>query len=143
MKPRLEHGNLTVRDVEAMVRFVSTALPELVVRGRGTTGDGREWVHVGTDTCYLAFDRADKPAVGERVNYDGSPGLNHLGFVVDDVAGVRSRLLEAGYRESTVPNAHPHRTRVYFLDPEGNDWEFIEYHSEREGERNDYALPDV
>ncbi len=46
-------------------------------------------------------------------------------------------------RETTVPNEHPHRTRVYFNDPEGNDWEFVEYHSQDPSERNDYAIPDV
>ncbi len=46
-------------------------------------------------------------------------------------------------RETTVPNEHPHRTRVYFNDPEGNDGEFVEYHSQDPSERNDYAIPDV
>ena len=39
-------------------------------------------------------------------------------------------------------HAHPHRTRVYFNDLEGNDWEFVEYHSSDPAERNDYDLPD-
>ena len=38
---------------------------------------------------------------------------------------VRIRLKTAGFRDSTPPNAHPHRRRVYFYDPEGNDWEFV------------------
>ena len=74
--------------------------------------------------------------------YAGRPGLNHLGFEVPDVVALRARLLAAGYRETTVPNAHPHRSRVYFADAEGNDWEFVEYHSRVPSERNDYALPD-
>ncbi|HEV2064532.1 MAG TPA: VOC family protein, partial [Thermoanaerobaculia bacterium] len=52
------------------------------------------------------------------------------------------RLKAAGYRESTPPNAHPHRRRVYFYDPEGNDWEFVQYFSQDLAERNDYELPD-
>ena len=75
--------------------------------------------------------------------YTGKPGLNHLGFEVDDVAALRERMLAAGYTESTVPNAHPHRTRVYFYDAEGNDWEFVEYFSDNPAERNDYDLPDL
>jgi hypothetical protein len=39
-----------------------------------------------------------------------------------------------------VPNHHPHRQRVYFLDPEGNDWEFVQYFSADPAERNDYEL---
>ena len=48
----------------------------------------------------------------------------------------------AGYRDSTTPNAHPHRERVYFYDPEGNDWEFVQYLSQDPAERNYYKLPD-
>jgi hypothetical protein len=31
---------------------------------------------------------------------------------------------------------------VYFYDPEGNDWEFVQYFSQNPAERNDYELPD-
>ena len=74
--------------------------------------------------------------------YTGEPGINHLGYEVSDVDALRTRLLAAGYRESTVPNAHPQRKRVYFYDPEGNDWEFVQYFSDDPAERNDYDLPD-
>jgi hypothetical protein len=41
-----------------------------------------------------------------------------------------------------VANRHPHRRRVYFADREGNDWEFVEYASDRPEERNDYEIAD-
>ena len=75
--------------------------------------------------------------------YSQKPGTNHLGFEVGDAEALRRRMLEAGYTESTVPNRHPHRRRVYFHDLEGNDWEFVEYASADPAERNDYAIPDV
>jgi len=56
---------------------------------------------------------------------------------------VRIRLKTAGFRDSTPPNAHPHRRRVYFCDPEGNDWEFVQYYTQDPAERNDYDLPDL
>jgi hypothetical protein len=31
---------------------------------------------------------------------------------------------------------------VYFYDPEGNDWEFVEYRTDDPGKRHDYDLPD-
>jgi catechol 2,3-dioxygenase-like lactoylglutathione lyase family enzyme len=68
--------------------------------------------------------------------------VNHLAYEVDDVESLRVRLQSAGYRESTVPNAHPHRKRVYFYDPDGNDWEFVQYFSQDPAQRNDYALPE-
>ncbi|MDH5670539.1 MAG: VOC family protein [Myxococcales bacterium] len=139
---KLEHGNFSVADVDEMLRFVQIAFPDFRVRGEGRTGDGRRWVHVGSDDFYLAFDQAEHRTPATRKPYDGAVGVNHLGWVVDDAEAVRARLTAAGYRESTVGNRHPHRTRVYFLDPEGNDWEFVEYHSDSPPERNDYGLPD-
>ncbi|MFP6661306.1 MAG: hypothetical protein VCB78_07600 [Myxococcota bacterium] len=50
---------------------------------------------------------------------------------------------EAGYFDSTVPNAHPHRKRVYFHDAEGHDWEFVETSSDDPALRHDYSLPDL
>ena len=68
--------------------------------------------------------------------------MNHLAYEVDDVESLRLRLTAAGYRDSTVPNAHPHRKRVYFFDPDGNDWEFVQYFSQDPAKRNDYELPE-
>jgi catechol 2,3-dioxygenase-like lactoylglutathione lyase family enzyme len=143
MKARLEHANLSVRDVEETLRFVACALPGFRVRGRGADCAGHAWVHVGDDESYLALLQASAEAAAPFVPYGGTPGLNHLGFEVDDVDAVRARLAAAGYRETSVPNAHPHRRRVYFEDAEGNDWEFVEYTSARPAERNDYRLEDA
>jgi catechol 2,3-dioxygenase-like lactoylglutathione lyase family enzyme len=143
MSIRLEHANLSVRDVDGTIRFLTSACPELRVRGRGPDCAGRRWGHLGTDETYLSLLEASRQPAEPFVPYAGEPGLNHLGFEVSDVAAVRARLLAAGYSETTVPNAHPHRTRVYFADSEGNDWEFVEYHSAVPSERNDYQLPDL
>src|SRR6266581_29844 len=35
MAVRLEHANLTVRDIDGMIRFLQTAFPEFKVRGEG------------------------------------------------------------------------------------------------------------
>ena len=142
MTARLEHANLAVRDVDGMLRFVRTAFPEFRVRGEGKTWQGTRWVHVGSDATYLALFEASREPAEAWVPYAGRPGLNHLGYEVEDVEALRARMREAGYTDSTVPNAHPHRRRVYFHDPEGNDWEFVQYHSEDPAERNDYALED-
>ncbi|MEN8160461.1 MAG: VOC family protein [Myxococcota bacterium] len=143
MKTRLEHANLTVHDVEGAVRFLCHAFPGFRVRGRGSHCAGHEWVHVGDDETYLSLLTARRDSSDPFTPYSGKPGLNHLGFEVPDVEAVRERLCAAGYRESTVPNDHPHRRRVYFNDAEGNDWEFVHYLSERPEERNDYGLADV
>ncbi|MGI9324525.1 MAG: VOC family protein [Pseudomonadales bacterium] len=140
MAIRLEHANLAVRDLEAMLQFVQTALPDFKVRAEGRNPQGRRWLHVGTDATYLALNQVDEAPLEPWQPYGNKPGLNHLGYEVDDVAALRARLRSAGYRDSTVPNSHPHRTRVYFYDAEGNDWEFVEYHSADPAQRNDYQL---
>ena len=138
---RLEHANLLVRDVDEMIRFLRTAFPDFRVRGEGTFL-GTRWVHIGTDDIYIALNQASKEPAERWAPYAGKPGLNHLGFEVDDAEALRTRMREAGYRDSTVPNAHPQRTRVYFRDAEGNDWEFVQYRSDDPAKRNDYALQD-
>jgi catechol 2,3-dioxygenase-like lactoylglutathione lyase family enzyme len=141
MTIRLEHANLIVRDVDATVRFLQTAFPEFRIRRDGRSND-RRWLHIGTDETYIALNEASVEP-GERWQpYSGFPGVNHLGYEVDDVDRLRARLRAAGYRDSTVPNNHPHRKRVYFYDPDGNDWEFVQYLSDDPAQRNDYELPD-
>jgi catechol-2,3-dioxygenase len=143
MKIRLEHANLAVRDIDTMIHFVQTAFPDFGVRSEGRNWSGLRWVHVGTADTYLALNEAPDEGEAARAPYSRTPGLNHLGYEVGDADGLRRRMTEAGYRDSTVPNDHPHRKRVYFYDPEGNDWEFVEYLSDAPEQRNDYAIPDA
>ena len=122
MAVRLEHANLCVRDIEEMIRFLQTAFPEFRVRGEGTSKDGTRWVHMGTDETYIALSQSKVKPAEHWAPYQGLPGVNHLAYEVDDVEALRNRMTSAGYRDSTPPNAHPHRKRMYFCDPEGNDW---------------------
>ncbi|HVO79210.1 MAG TPA: VOC family protein [Terriglobales bacterium] len=139
---KLEHANLCVRDIEGMVRFLQTAFPEFRVRGEGTSADGTRWLHIGTDDTYIALGQSREEPAKRWAPYQGVPGVNHLAYEVDDVEALRQRMLAAGYTDSTPPNKHPYRKRLYFYDPEGNDWEFVQYLSEKVVERNDYRLPD-
>lgn len=126
----LEHANLWVKSLDDTVRFLTTALPHWRVRGSGNSQDGR-WVHVGTEDTYLCLNEGE--------GFRGEKGrLNHLGFVVADVDGIRQRMEQAGYREGFRPEAHLFRKRLYFLDSEGLEWEFVEYLSEVPEERNQY-----
>ena len=142
MSVRLEHANLSVRDIDGMLRFLQTAFPEFKVRGGGKSADGSRWVHVGTEETYIALSPANTKREKPWTPYRGRPGVNHLAYEVDDAEALRRRMEAAGYRDSTPPNAHPHRKRVYFYDPEGNDWEFVQYLSADPAKRHDYKLPD-
>ncbi|MBC8325439.1 MAG: VOC family protein [Verrucomicrobia subdivision 3 bacterium] len=142
MNPRLEHANLLVRDLDATLAFVQTAFPEFGIRYDGRDPDGTRWVHVGTDETYLALNQSTVEPAEPWEPYTGKPGVNHLAFEVADAEALRARMQAAGYEDSTVPNRHPHRVRVYFMDPDGNDWEFVQYLSDDPRERHDYETPD-
>ncbi|QUJ67941.1 VOC family protein [Photobacterium sp. GJ3] len=137
MKPYVEHANLTVRHLENTIQFLQTAIPEFTVRHQGQQPMYR-WCHIGTDETYLALQE-----VVERDAIDRTPyrdlGINHIGLVVDDVAQVRDRLLRAGYRENDLETSHPWRTRIYFYDRDGIEWEFTQYLSDAPSQRNDYS----
>ena len=142
MTARLEHANLTVRDIDAEIHFLLTACPEFMIRRDARDADGSRWVHIGTDQCYFALTQASAEDDRRREPYTATPGLNHLALEVDDADVLRERMAAAGYRDSTVTNQHPYRKRVYFHDPDGNDWEFIQYLSEDPALQHDYELPD-
>jgi len=133
MQGEVEHANIDVVDLEATVAFLTTALPHFKVRHRGKTVDGVAWLHIGTDSTYLALNQLG-PDDSSECNR-----LNHVGFVVEDAEAVKRRCLGAGYEEGFVTAAHPYRKRVYILDQEGLEWEFVEYLSEDVEKRNDYS----
>lgn len=141
MTIRLEHANMNVRNIDDTVRFLIAALPEFQIRREGQN-EGQRWMHIGTDDTYIALHESTDEPTEKWVPYAGKPGINHLGYEVDDVDAVRARLSAAGFRDSTYPNNHPHRKRVYFYDADGNDWEFVQYLSDDPKERNDYEIPD-
>jgi len=140
MKVHLEHANIQVKDVDSIIDFLSAAFPSFHVRHDSGQQDSERWVHFGDEHVYLSINKATQSAAEDWRPYCGKPGLNHLGFVVEDVNALRQRLLAAGYIETTVANEHPARKRIYFNDPEGNDWEFLQYFTDDLDQRNDYEL---
>lgn len=142
MSTKLEHANLCVDDIDGMIKFLQTALPDFIIRHDETGIDGDRWVHIGNDTTYIALNNSTQKESSDWTPYSGRSGVNHLGYMVDNAEQVRSRLLAADYIESTIENNHPFRKRVYFYDHEGRDWEFVQYLSENLEERNDYTLAD-
>lgn len=142
MTVRLEHANLIVRDIDATNRFLQAAIPEFRLRFDGRDSRGRRWVHIGTDDTYIALTQSAVEPDQPWTPYAGVPGVNHLAYEIDDVEALRERLKSAGYQDSTVPNNHPYRKRVYFYDRDGNDWEFVQYLSADPAKRHDYTLLD-
>lgn len=137
----LEHVSLTVRNIPTIARFLCRALPDFRIRGSGTIrhdGWTQAWSHVGNNEQYIALYQARRDATSRPAAHSFAPSANHVGFMVDDVETVRARLLSAGYREGHKAEPHKHRRRVYFVDPEGFEWEFVQYLSGDDREKNQY-----
>ena len=125
---RLEHANLVVKEIEPTLNFLLTAFQKWSVRGSGEGVWGntqRRWVHVGDDDYYITLN--DKAEGEIRDVNDIKPGLAHLGFVVDNFDEIVERLIKRGFEIDIVGRDHPHRKTVYFCDPAGFQFEFIQY----------------
>ena len=137
---QLEHINLVVSDMEAMISFYAAAFPHWRIRGSGKGdwyGKPRTWLHFGDDHHYIALSDH-----GEGDNRDlkgDSIGLAHFGYVVDDLSGVMARLALAGYAPAKDGAGECARTNVYYIDPAGFEVEFVQYHTDVPAIRNQYA----
>ena len=131
----LEHANITVNDLQDAIKFFRTAFPHFKIRGGGN--DMREWVHLGDDDTYIAINQATQIDPEGNNSYDRI-GINHLGFVVQDVEEIANNLLNNGYRRDYPKQMEQFRIRDYFADADGNQYEFVQYLSEVVQERNSY-----
>ncbi len=131
----LEHANITVSNLKSAIDFFQTAFPDFDIRGSGTH-NGRKWIHLGNDTTYMAINEAFTKKVNDK-DYT-KPGINHLGFVVENVEIIAERLISAGYQRDYPKQEEKYRIRDYFLDADGNEYEFVQYLTEEIEERNFY-----
>jgi catechol 2,3-dioxygenase-like lactoylglutathione lyase family enzyme len=131
----LEHANITVNNLDKAVQFFSTAFPHFKKRGGGIS-NGRDWIHFGDATTYVALNTSSEDKHIEK-HYESS-GINHLGFVVKDVTSIAIRLENAGYKRSFPKQEEQFRIRDYFYDGDGNEYEFVQYLSNEDSERNFY-----
>ncbi len=144
MNTYVEHANLTVSNLDKAIEFLTTAMPEFAVRKRFHL-DGRDWAHVGTPESYIAVveEAQSEHPTGERRADMDRIGFNHVGFVVPDAASTQRRLQKAGfhggYNGGELIKA-PTRTSVYYLDADGNEFEFMQYLTTDVEARNHYDV---
>lgn len=140
MTAYLEHANITVPGIDAAIAFLKVVEPEITVRHDETPEGSYRWAHVGVGNCYIALQ---EPLVGSEATDNRRPykdyGVNHLGWVVEDLDAVTRRLKENGYRKGIPGEEHPYRRRAYYYDSAGFEWEFVEYLTERLEERYSYG----
>ena len=133
----LEHINLVVNDMQAMLDFYRAAFPHWRIRQHGHSdwyGKPRRWLHFGDDNHYIAL--SDN---GEQTNrqLDGHQiGLAHFCYVTLLLKATVQRLQQAGYPVAKWGPEHAFRRNVYFIDPAGFEVEFVEYLSDLPCERN-------
>lgn len=137
MASRLEHANLTCASIDEMLAFVQAAAPDWTVRGEDRpVAETRRWLHVGDDETYLALEEREPNSPSPHVTYEHH-GLNHLGMVVDDMAALDARMEAGGYRRGAMWD-NDVRLRHYWFDPDGNEWEFVEYLSDDPARMHSY-----
>lgn len=129
----LEHIHVDVVSIDKTEQFLQIAAPELQRRGGGDTEDYGRWVHIGTESGYIALTEA--PEANEM------PELRHIGVQIDNIESLMARLSAAGFEvaDASSLDSHPFRRRVYYVDGNGLNWEFIEYLSADPAQRNDYS----
>lgn len=136
----LEHLNLVVSDLDKSLAFYQAAFPHWSVRG-GDNGEWygkkRQWLHFGDDYQYLSLNDN-----GEGINRDLTGhqiGLSHFAFVTSDIKGVVQRLADAGFIVDKGGAEDEFRDNVYYIDPDGYEVEFVQYHSDLPEQRNRYG----
>ncbi len=133
----LEHANITVSNLSKAIHFFKTAFPSFEIRGGGKD-DIREWIHLGNDKTYLAINQQTENKSNTHEKDYGKNGFNHIGFVVSDVSEVANRLLAEGYKRDYPKQIEKFRIRDYFLDDDGNEYEFVQYLTDDISKRNSF-----
>jgi len=137
MMIRLEHINLVVKDITRSVTFYQAAFPEWTVRESGTgewSGKAREWLHLGDDNTYITFNNNAQSASRDLSGHQA--GIAHFAFEIGNLKALQQRLSEAGFDYRVRGDEHPHRHNIYYIDPDGNEVEFVQYFSDLSSERN-------
>ena len=119
----LEHVNITVSDLGRSIEFFCR-LFDFHIRWQGSIQGNVPAAHVGDDRFYIAMFQATQE---EARSMDmARVGINHAGFVVDDLTVMRQRLKELGVELSGEADYETSRS-LYFLDPDGITVELVEY----------------
>ena len=120
-KGRLEHANISVTDPDRSAALLIDLLG-WHQRWQGPSLMGGRTIHVGSEDAYVAlYTSAHVTGAYEK----GNP-LNHLAFVVDDLAGAEAVVTRHGLEPFGHDDYDPGR-RFYFFDWDGIEFEVVNY----------------
>ncbi len=117
----LEHANLTVTD-PARLAALLTDLCGWHVRWQGPSMNGGHTIHIGSDAQYLALYTNDTA----KGDYSKGQPLNHVAFVVGDLAAAEAQVTAAGLKPFGHDDYKPGE-RFYFFDWDGIEYEVVHY----------------
>ena len=123
-KGAIEHANLSVTQPERSAALFKTLLG-WEERWRGKSQMGGETIHVGerhNGGSYMALYTSDDV----RGEYSKGQPLNHVGLMVDDLAGAERVVIEAGLTPFGHDDYDPGE-RFYFFDWDGIEFEVVSY----------------
>ena len=122
----LEHINLTTKNPDSVVKFITAVLPNFKVLRTFQFETGVTSVHVGNENQYLAIQSEVRPNTQNRIPYSQS-GVNHIGFRVDNIEEIKSKALAIGAKVEQYVEDGDERKRLYLIDETGFEYEFVEY----------------
>ncbi len=124
----VEHVNITVRDPQATASLLMSIF-DWKIRWEGESMDGQGYtVHVGSNNSYIALYASESPEPSTENSYTHITGLNHVGIVVDDLAGIEENVIKAGLKSYSHGNYEPGE-RFYFEDTDGLEVEVVSYNN--------------
>jgi len=109
---RIRHLAILTEDVDRLVRFYTTAFDLQIVEGVGTAtylSDG----HINLAIIPIGPEREIE---GDHLR----PGINHIGFQVDDVAALRPVCHELGAAAPVTQRPPNREAEARVHDPDGN-----------------------
>lgn len=126
---RLEHIGIAVDDIEATVGIFERLLQTTVYKEENVASEGvvTHFLDVGGTKVELLEATGEESVISRFVERRG-PGVHHLAFHVDDLAGTMVLLQERGFRvlgDGIRPGADA--KRVFFLHPHDTAGVLIEF----------------
>lgn len=126
---QIEHANLTVTNPERSAELFRQLLGWRT-RWQGKSRLGGDTIHVGDDATYLAlYTNEDVRAESGSRRYAKGAPLNHVGLLVDDLAGAERVVVAAGLEPFGHDDYEPGE-RFYFFDWDGIEFEVVSYAGE-------------